>query len=569
MPAPETPPETFAPGKSATAWEQMEALPLSTGARMGAAIGVVVVAAVAVLVSLPTAVMSLLMAYFVTAALGRLALGLAVLQVPRRSALVVAGGLAWVVLAVVLLVFVPVWERQGEEYSAGLGKLAGHVEKFAGVQDKAPVWADRGVTAVTGAIHSMTREVAGRRIPLFFQLALLVGVLLAAVLLRPWEPAAKLFTTIFSKAELWAASRWGKALALGLVAGIGLAMGGVPAAWFVAGWALALGWLLRATPLLTVLLAAPMLPWDESVIQAAAFVVGTGVVMFLAEKKLHWYLYRRPGLASGLILPEIHDAQGGAGAGVFGGGATIVRMVVTLVVLGLIAAALWVFVPSYQQQRERTQEIETAVALVERGKAEAATKKLLELEQKFPNETEVLLSLAKAYAQDRAVTNAMRYAALYAGWKPKPAVATTTREKLYQKFLRIFQTGTPTFNPAEGYKYMLSLEKTGESASELQRDLALKALALNPDSLPAISMMIKESILRNQPDEAVAYAEHAVKLDPRGRGRNLQVAEAYAAKKDWARVVVECDAELAIDPDNDRAGTLRKIAVQARDQIPK
>jgi hypothetical protein len=244
----------------------------------------------------------------------------------------------------------------------------------------------------------MTNTVVKRRLSVFFQLALFVGVLMAVVVLRPpepgggvqkiWSTLGRLCVTLFSKAELWATSRLGKALGLGLVAGIGLQMGGVTAAWFIAGWALALGWLFRTTPLLIVLLAMPMVPWDASVIRVTLFVVGTGVVMFIVEKKLHWYLYLKPGLASGLILPEIHgsEQEGGGVSRLFGGMVTMLRAVVALVCLGLIAGALWVFVPSYQQQQERKKTILAATDFVEKGETKAATKKLIELEQKFPNE---------------------------------------------------------------------------------------------------------------------------------------------------------------------------------------
>jgi tetratricopeptide (TPR) repeat protein len=347
--------------------------------------------------------------------------------------------------------------------------------------------------------------------------------------------------------------------------------GGLPAAWFVAGWTLAVGGLVRMTPVLAVLLAAPMLPWDGAAIRMGAFVLGTGVALFFLEKKLSWYLYRKPGLMRGVISPEVEGGEKG-GDGVdkfFGGVAKIMRVGVSLALLGVIGAALWVFGPSYQEREAHRKSIQSAMDLVEKGKAESALKKFLKLEEKYPNEPDVLLGLSKAYTLGEDNENAMKYAALYADWEPKPVEATSKREELYKFVMDLFESEAPSFNRAAAYEYILNSQRPGEATSDFARDLAMKTLALKPDSLAAISMMAKESVLRNEADDTISYAERALKLDPRGRERHLQAAEAYSMKKDWARVIAECDRELELFPDSERAVTIRQLAVRFREKMPK
>jgi tetratricopeptide (TPR) repeat protein len=237
--------------------------------------------------------------------------------------------------------------------------------------------------------------------------------------------------------------------------------------------------------------------------------------------------------------------------------------------VGLIAVALWAIVPSYQQQEARQKKIAAATNLVEKGELEKAIKRFALLETKFPNEREVFLGLAKAYAQKEDFTNATRYAELYADWKPKPPETRTTREKLSQRFMNLFETSTPSFNHTEAHEYILTQGKQGDQPSDLHRNLALRTLAINPDSLPAITLLIKESILRNKAEEAISYAERAVKLDPHGLNRHLELARACQMKQDWARVITECDAELATHPSNESATELRKMAVNAGGTLPQ
>lgn len=564
------------------AWGDIEPLPLPAQQVMYVAIGMLVALALAVGIAPRAAIVSLLIALMLTACLGRLAGVVMAWQVPRRFAPWVACGVVVILLGVVILVWGPVWQTQATQYGSLLtalaGELSGVAERHtASESSQLPV---RVAHILEFWINSAAKKAMSSPGAIFFQIALFIGALTTIGVIRSAEPTGGMAKTwgaitglvvnLFAKSGFVISSRVAKAAVVAVVAGIGLQLAGVTAPWFLAGCVLVFAIIFRTVPLLTVILAAPMIPWTGAWIKGAGIVAGTGVAMYFVEKQLHWYVYKRPALAAGMILPDVHggEARGGGLGTIFGGAIMTVRIVIALACVGLIGGLLWVFVPTFQERGARQRDVQQGVTLAENNSPQA-TDELLKLAEKYPNEADVLLGLTKAYALAGNTSNAMHYAELYASWEPKPVEPKTPREKWYQRLMGYFPTEPPSFNRAAGYEFILKQYREQETPIDARRDLAAKVITLNPDSLTALNVLANEYMMRNEPDQAAEYAQRGVKLDPHGPGWHPILADIYLMKKDWTRVIAECDAQLALFPDDERIASLRKLALRAQEQEKK
>ncbi len=556
-----------------SAWGDVEPIPVTNQQVVGVVIGAVLAIVVAVVVSLDTAIVSAVIGVAVTASVGRLAGWLRAVKVPSRMAGVAACVLAVVLLGTVLFVGSAVWQRQAAQYGARLCALAREAAGLAAKHAETKTaghWLVRGTTSVETALNQAAATVAERRVKLWIQLTLWVGALTGIGLLRPrvdatgwvrgWGFLAGLLVRFFSKIGFWMSSRLAKAVVLVVLTGGGLQMAGVTAVWFVAGGVLVLALVVRSVAIFVLIAVIPMVPWGAEWMKAGGIALGTCVVLYFAEKKLHWYLYLRPALASGLILPETHGGEEGhATRSLVGGIWKTVRLATSAALLVVTAGLLWVFIPAFLQKREQQQAVMKAAAMLE-SNALQATAELLKLAERYPDAPETLLELTKAYWLTGDTNKAMQYAESYAKWEPKP-VDGDWRAKWYRQLLAQLKMDQPTFNRAEGYEFLLRQDKsTLEVPSKPRRALAEKIIALNPDSLIALAILANECLMSNETDKVIEYAGRGARLNPRDPAWHQMLADAYLQKKEYARAMAACDAALALNPDDSRSRNLRGMA---------
>ena len=566
----ETAPSLATERKPATS-HRLETITIPPGLIIWIPVGIAATLAAAALLSPATVVAGATVGIVVAASLGRLTGLLVRAKIPQRYAAAAATGIAVAALGVVMLWWMAVWQTQAGPYGAQLSAMAG---KAAELADKGGA-GEAGRRIMDGAhrlemhIVRVATAVAELRVRMFFQFALFIIALGATVVLRPAEGSTGIWklwgavtgraANLFSKIGFWLSGQIAKALAQALMAGIGLMVAGATGAWFIAGCVLVVALVLRSAPLVTVLMAVPMIAWGTGWEKTTCVVAGTGVVMFVAEKKLHWFLWMRPALAAGLIEPTVDGSTRGLASSVM----QVVRVTVSLVCVALIAGLLWVFVPSFQERGERNRAITETELLLETN-TPAATEKLLALAKRYPGEPELVLDLCKAYALAGDKTNALVYADAYTNWDVKAAIPGSLREKLYQKFLDLGGERKLSVNRAAGYEFVLRREPQQEAFAKSRSDLATKLFTINPDSVPALEILADESVLSGKADLAIKYAQCGLKLNPAGRVWHAVLADAYVQKQEWEKASAEADMQLAIDPKDNKMRVLRNLAERSR-----
>lgn len=607
------PPVAPAPVRVPGGWRIMIDVLLTANQRLMVGIGLVSLLILALALSLPAmgaTLAVLVVALVLTAALVWLAEELMKLQLPQTWAVAVTAGIAVAVLAVTLLVLVPRWQQQGQLFSQQLrawtlppppaepadwpaDELAGGETQAAPATEPAAAariggWVSEVRERLAGVIQTVAawadevaQGLAAARVRLFLQLTLAVGTLLAVPVLRPlgndpaaltavekwWRATANLELKFVFRIGYRCASRLGKAMVLAVVAGAGFSAAGVTAPWFLAGGVFVLAVVTRWVAVGSVLLALVMVPWGGELARPLLGALVTGIVLDFAERKLHWYWCRRPALRAGLIPPagEAVAETTPARPGLLRLASHLVRLITSVVLLGVIGMLLWTFLPRYQATQRRLEAVRQAEATAATADQDTAAAAYLALLETYPDERVALLGLVKVYAQDEYdLDRAREYAERYAKWEPAPPQSAGWRENVFRHAMKFFEPGGTELNRAAGYEQILSQIATWEGRTELLEELGRRAVALRPTSAVGLAAVATACYTRDELDQALEYAQRAVQAAGTTPGMHLLLAKVYFARKEWTKAILECDAELGLNPADPETETIRATATMAQ-----
>jgi tetratricopeptide (TPR) repeat protein len=249
------------------------------------------------------------------------------------------------------------------------------------------------------------------------------------------------------------------------------------------------------------------------------------------------------------------------------------RRAFNLALLALIVALLWVFVPGYRQRQARERGVSEAQVWLTATDAPKAVAALLRLDEQYPNDREIWFDLAQAYVLAHDNANAVVYAERYAKWEPTPVHAASWRDRVYRQFFTSEAGPISLDDRTTACDWVLEHGWPADSQwndrpNDTLRALALQTLAINPQNRSALYAAAHQCLLRNQGDEAIGYAQRGVQLDPNDARMRVLLAEICLMKKDWARLISECDAVLAMDPENEHIRTMRALAERANNKRP-
>lgn len=576
-------------------WEAIIRFDLPLRERQFGFILLLVLVGLAIGIALKTALCSLVVAFLLSAALARAIGMLVVRRVASFHAVVAAFAATVVLLGLVLLLILPVWQRQGEKYGARVVELVDMLSQKIDEAVKPPEAAVPSTDAKTNAVPTQvdtkrgplaamrntvvqavarfnagTGTVVALRFRILVQLVILIGVALSVPLFQPTvreAPAVKPtggsgaflksitsdFLNFMCKLSFYSSGRFVKALALAILTVIGLGLGGIESSLFLAGLVFVFCLLIRSGYALPMAMAMLLVAFTQNVTAAIVTTVVTWTVLMIAEKKMYWMLYVRPGLAAGLLLPEAYGLQNQGGMLEFmGGGMGVIRMVVTLVLLlgvGMVGSTVLKHSSADKQRIEVVRVADYALTAGELDKALQAYDQMLKT---YPNDHDALLGLVKCAWQSKDPDQARKYADQLAAWQPQAqSGAASFSESIYQMLMRLVGHHDVPVNRAEGYEYIITgMLATDDPDLKAVRELGEKAVTINEASAETHRALALTCLLENKTEDAIKHAKRGLELQPRWKQLHGMLSEAYFVLKDWQKVIVECDAELALDPNN-------------------
>ncbi len=564
-------------------WDALH-LPMPAAFRPMLLVLAVLLVGISVCISLPTFPATFLLAIILGSTVWRISTLALKWNLPAPAAH--AAGLASLLAlsAILMFVIVPWWQRDAAAFNNGIVTLTHRLlpEPESASPEQSSKhhrqWANLATSEVTGFNDRLASYVAGHKLLLWTQIALmLVAIGTLPVITGHRMPAAPKSATATialmarfhrhgGQLALIATCRVTKALTLSALTVAGASLGRLDGAWFIGGWVLVFALVTHPGPWIGCLLAALMIPQAPQPLCATAAVIVTGAAMIVADNRLQWYVYRRPALMAGLINPltTLTRRTTGDSPGVVWWIFKVARISVTVALLGILAWIGIEIVPEFLKDRSRREAIDLAEDTLRGGNTEAALKEFRALFEKYPHDPGVLMGMVMTQSRRKDYADALLFAEKYANWQEPPKMQTSLTGSLKSRVLAYISVAPTVSNRANAYEHILDSIEQVDDYRDVVKSAADQALAINPDSLPALLSLGALEIATQNPDRALQLAERGMKIAPGQKGWHALRASAYLQKKDWAKVIEEAEAELAIDPLNENMRVMAHTAAAAK-----
>ncbi|MCH2205083.1 MAG: hypothetical protein MK132_04325 [Lentisphaerales bacterium] len=212
-----------------------------------------------------------------------------------------------------------------------------------------------------------------------------------------------------------------KAVVIAVILAVGLKFAGYKNVFFVAGSAFVLTVLTRFGLVFGLALCVPVVVTQftstDTGLRSLVILAVTGIVSVIFEKKLHWLMIILPMRKDGIIPPSMLKepsslgaiSEESSGGGMFRILGNFISLAISLVIYGSVAFFGYTVYNVYTNHSEGRESINAALKSLPAQKDEAF-KSMEDYRQRYPNDREAILSIAKAYFKVGEITKAIETA---------------------------------------------------------------------------------------------------------------------------------------------------------------
>ena len=501
-------------------------------------------------------------------------------------------GIAAVMYFLILFAAQPLWQKNQKQFTNGIKVLtawfdksfdseeekAENGEKEAG--DQAAPAAEGGITKFAGNLMQgfgeFTEMTRGFRI--FLQLICFSAALLYLPILvvsvcpglgksaegklegfYAWLGAGCL--KVLNRSGQFSLVRLVKALLIGFLTAIGLQLAGITAWWFIAGCVAVVALICNLSPLLAAFLGALMLLAAPNSTRGIVGLALTTIVLVLAERRLHWYLYLMP-MAKRYKLPP--EMLGQKRAGASGRLVAMLPSLMSILVVVAIGYVVYEFIQVQHAGVKRAEQMRVARQHLANANIEEAVASYQGLLEKNPDDQEAALGLLRAYLEADKSAEAMEQADRIAKWQPAVISSPLARLRVYMADL-MEQRSPRSVDKLKGYKEILQ-DIENENKSELQRQLGDKILAAKPKSPWGYYAKAQASYHEGDYTDSLTEAERGLEQNSEMLRLLLVKARSHNELKQYDECVEVCDQILGIDPELSEARSLKRLARRSKEE---
>ncbi len=333
-----------------------------------------------------------------------------------------------------------------------------------------------------------------------------------------------------------------KAFLITALCTIGMGVSGISSFWFISGVVFCFALVCNLSFVIAFILGGLMVPYAANWMYSGIGVLITVAVLFLAEKKLHWYLYLVPMAKRYKLPPEMLGKT--EGSRVIGKAMKLIPHLVSLLVFAAVGYLCWTMWDVSNINSARRDDIRKATELVQEEKYDEAVKEMSAIVDKkypgHPNNIAVMYKILRARVQQGNYEKAMFVANALSTYKTKQP--TGFIPQMRHKITEILETENYKLGHTKEKPYVVVVKGIHNlNMPDELKTLGDKIVGIDPQNEWGYIALARSAFLKGNNDEASRLAKKGLEVEPEMPELVMIDAEARLAARDYE------GAEIAID----------------------